>query len=225
MTKDVYFISLGELVKSDITKSITAFSNLLAKESYFPYFTEARVYGALYMDKIYYKTIDSYKLGEIDTNEFKVRISEQLGIKNNLEIETAWNAMCELTEQSKQTIFDFFEHQATEHFKLCIISSTNPLQYNYAIEQINKELTGDNLLSIIGNARVVIKTSFEENTLSLPELAKTAIAENNWDSNSYHLISYDSRLTAENLMLENAKFTYDKSKAWMTFAGEYPQDL
>lgn len=226
MTKDVYFVSLGELVKSDITKSVAAFRDLLAKESYFPYFfTTAKIYSALYMDKAYYKTIDSYKLGEIDTSEFRARISDQLGIKDIPEIETAWNAMCELTEEAKERIFNFFEHQATEHFKLCIVSATNPLQYNYVVDQINQKLTADNLLSIIGNARVVIKTSFEEHNLSLVELAKTAIAENNWDSSSYHLISYDSGLTVENLMLENAKFTYDESKAWMTFAGDYLQDF
>lgn len=225
MTKDVYFVSLGELVKSDITKSIYAFSDLLAKESSFPYFTTARVAGSFAIDYVYYKTIDSYKLGKIDTNEFKVRISEQLGIKNSPEIETAWNAMCELTEEAKEIIFEFFEHQATEHFKLCIVSSTNPLQYNYVVDQINIKLKADNLLSIIGNSRVVIKTSFEEHNLLLPELAKTAIVENNWDSTKYHIISYDSRLTEENLMLENAKFTYDESKAWMTFAGDYPQDF
>ncbi len=225
MTKKVYFISLGGLIKSDITKSVAAFSDLLAKESYFPYFTEARVYSALLMDKAYYKTIDSYKLGKIDTNEFKAKISYQLGIKNGPEIETAWNSMCELTKEAKERIFEFSESQATEHFKICLVSATNPLHYNYVIDQINKDLTRDNLLKITENARVVIKTSFEENTLSISELAKIAIEENNWDSSTYNLTSYDSRLTAENLMLKEAEFSYDENQFWMTFAGEYHQEL
>lgn len=225
MTENIYFISLGEFSKTDITKSVSAFSDLLEKESSFPYLTKARVASSLFMDKVYYKTIDSYKLGDIDTSEFKARISDQLGVKNSPEIETAWNAMCELTEEAKVDIFNFFQHQQIEQFKLCIVSSTNTLQYNYVINEINEDLIEDNLLGVLANPNIVIKTSFEEHSLSLAELAKIAIAENNWDSSDYHLISYDSRLTAENLMLENAKFTYDESKSWMTFAGDYPQDL
>lgn len=225
LSNNIYFVSLGGFAKTDVTKSVTAFSNLLAKESYFPYFTEARVYGALLMDKIYYKTIDSYKLGKIDTIEFKDKISYQLGVENGPEIESAWNAMCELTKEAKEDIYNLFQHQQTEHFKLCLVSSTNPLQYNYVVDQINKELTSDNLLKITGNARVVIKTSFEENTLSISELAKIAIKENNWDSAKYHIISYHSGFTKENLGLKEADFSYDENQSWVTFVGDHPQEL
>lgn len=216
MTEHVYLIPLGSLVSSNLTKSVAAFSNILANESYFPYLATARIYSALLIDKVYYKTIDSYKLGEINTSEFKDKISYQLGIKKSDKIESAWNAMCELTEEAKENITIFFQHQQTEKFKISIISATNPLQYNYLISELNKELTENNLLEISKNPNVYIKTSFEEHNLSLSELAKLAIKENGWDSDDYHITSYDNRLTKESLMLDNAWFTYDKEYNWMS---------
>ena len=225
MTDNIYFMSLGGFTKTDLSKSVAAFGNLLTKKSSFPYFAEERIYLSLAIDKVYYKTIDSYKLGEIDTSEFKARISDQLGIKNSPEIEAAWNTLCELPEEAKESISNFFQHQQTEQLKLCIVSATNPLQYNYVISEINKDLIRDNLLKITENPKIIIKTSFEEHNLALSELAKIAIAENNWDSSGYNIVSYDSRLTAENLMLENAEFRYDENQSWMSFTGDYPQDL
>lgn len=224
MTEHVYLIPLGNLVSSDLTKSVAAFSNILANESYFPYLTTARIYSALLIDKVYYKTIDSYKLGEINTSEFKDKISYQLGIKQSDKFESAWNAMCELTEEAKENITIFFQHQQKEKFKISIISATNPLQYNYLISELNKELTENNLLEISKNPNVYIKTSFEEHNLSLSELAKLAIKENSWDSDDYHIISCDNRLTKESLMLDKAEFKHEENN-WMSGLESINNDL
>ncbi len=225
MTERIYFTSLGALAKSDLLKSISAFATLLEMESSFPYFASARIQVYLVADKFYYKTIDSYKLGYINNSEFKTRISDQLGIKESNGFEPAWNAMCELSEEASTKIIHLFQRQEVEHFKLCIISATNSLQYDYVVRQINLSLKNSNLPTLDDNLDTVIVTSFEKHTLSLPELARIAIGANNWDSSQYTIVSYDDRLTKENLILENAEFIYDKDHGLLSLSGENSPDL
>ena len=223
MTNDIYIFSLGQLAASNLTKSVAAFSAVLEKESNFPFFTTTRIYASLAADQIYYKTIDNYKLGNINSDEFKTRISNQLGIKESDEFENAWNSMCELTPEASKKIVNVFALQQKEHFKLCIVSATNPLQYDYTIKSINVQLEKLDLQHIDENPNVKIVTSFKENTLSLPELARVAIQKNGWDSDEYNIISFDNRLTQESLMLKNANFTYDMEQK-LFFTGEVDQN-
>lgn len=225
MAEKVYFTSLGALAKSDIHKSISAFSDLLKTESSFPYFTTARITASLFVDSYYYKTIDSYKLGYISTDEFKTRISNQLGIEKNAKFESAWNAMCELSKEASTQIIRLFQHQEAEHFKLCIVSATNSLQYDYVVKQINLSLKNSNLSTLDDNLDIVMVTSFEEHTLLLPELARIAIDKNNWDLSQYTIVSYDDRLTKENLMLEKAEFIYDQDHVLLSLSGENSPEL
>lgn len=223
MTINVYLFSLGGLVKSDMNKSIKAFSNLVAKESSLPYFSTVWVYYSLFMDTSYYKTIDNYKLGKINSDEFKSKISSQLGIKESNEFESAWNAMCELTPEAAEKIVRILTQQQ-ERFKLGIMSATNPLQYDYIISSVNKKLKDANLPNIDDNHGVTVVTSFEEHNLQLLELAKMAIQENGWDDHEYNIISLDSRITKDSLMLEYASFAYDKEQK-LFFTGEIEQDF
>ena len=129
--------------------------------------------------------------------------------------------MCELSKETLTQIINIFQ----QHKTLCIISATNPLQYDYVVKQINQELTNNNLPKIENNPDITIVTSFEEHYSSLSELDKIAINEHNWDSHEYSIISYNNRLTKENLELQNAEFIYDPEQKLLHFHGENNPEL
>ncbi len=87
--------------------------------------------------------------------------------------------MCELSEETLTQITNVFK----QHQTLCIISATNPLQYDYVIEQINQELTNKNLPKVENNPDITLVTSFENHNLVLAESDVTRldkIDQNQW---------------------------------------------
>lgn len=207
MATPVYITPLGYLIKPNINKSIKAFSDLIANNYYFP---SLAIKFFLFIDYAYYRTIDNYKLGNINTEEFRSKIAYQLGIEKSTKIDSAWNAMCELSPETLHNIAKIFQLQQKEGYKIVIISATNPLQYNYVSAGINQELKDSGCVDLELNPDISIATSFTKHTLDLNKLAEIAIKNKKWNSSEYNIISFDSRITEDALSLEGLSYSFSK---------------
>lgn len=177
---NTYMMSLGQLVNSDINKSINAFGALLPKDSFYSYLGTWWIKLSLLIDKVWYKTIDNYKRGDvtITTEVFRKRICKQLGIKaTDDQFDNAWNAMCAISDETAKEISDLIKIQQDHNFNISIISVTNELHINYVISTIDAILQRENLPPLHTNEGFKITPSCAQNTLSFSELANVAIQE------------------------------------------------
>jgi hypothetical protein len=209
--KNVFIIALGQLAQANMSKSINAFTELVKEQSvfsYLPFLAKPWVYASLILDSFYYKTIDTYKKGNIGTEEFRERLCRQLGIKNDNRFDLAWNAMSSATPETTSKINQVVELQHNAGFKLCIVTATNELQYNHALGQLNESLRAKNLPELDKNPNISIVKSFEKKELSLEHLAAKAISENNYDQWQYNIVSLNNKIVSEqNLKITKASFT------------------
>ena len=95
MSKSI-FISLGQLVSPDTSKTIDAFTQLIIRDhpTYSKKYAKLLVYYALYKDYLWHGNINAYNKGLISTDIFRAQVSFQLDI-NSEGFDDAWNAMCD----------------------------------------------------------------------------------------------------------------------------------
>jgi hypothetical protein len=190
---NIYVLSLGQLVESQESKSVQAFSEILQEQKgYSSFWALGIVYKELLIDKIYHHTIDSYLVGNITTDEFKVKLSSQLGIKETDKFCLAWNAMCEFSEETLKKIDNIISLQNKVHFEVQIVSTTNPMQFYFIQENLDKNLDAQ------------FTHSFEEGEKSLTELTKISIARNALDIIGNNIILVHRAIKCEDLDLDYA---------------------
>lgn len=200
-SKNIFIISLGQLIPPDPQKSIDAFAELVANQSGFPYFAKARVFFAWILDKLWYGTIDSYKKGNLEFGVFERRLCKQLGINyKSGAVLKAWNAMCAIQKDTTEKIKELFDLQKELGFILVIITSSNAKHFELLEKQISQLLDPNNLTPIT--------TSFEKHTTSISELAQIAVQNTNYDQKTYNIISLhrDIRSSAD-IGIKNASFS------------------
>ncbi|MGB4191105.1 MAG: hypothetical protein WBJ81_00950 [Rickettsiales bacterium] len=199
--------SLGQISKANIAKSFSSFSKILQEEnSYSPLFAYSMVVYAKLLDDWHYNTINTYKLGNINSTEFTARISSQLGIKNTPKVIDAWNSMCAMDNNTKANIIKLFKTLEQADFKIAIFPISNPLQYNNVTSEMNLLLEANNLPLLENNPKVAIYKSFEENTLDIVTLAKKFITENILDTQESIICTTLDPITYKNLDLHQAQF-------------------
>jgi|GEM_PF-3928302 len=170
-SKTVVLISLGQLLGTDLSKSVKAFAGILEQQNKRWLFgclsPESSIKAALLLDAKYYGTIDKYKRGEIDFNKFHESLDSQIGIKTTTEqFKNAWNAMCTVGDKEIGDIKALHELQKQRGFELCVISSTNESQSNF----IKQQLAANGI-------EIPVVTSFENHSLDLKQLAKIALRD------------------------------------------------
>lgn len=189
---NTYMMSLGQLVNSDTSKSINAFSALLPTGSFYSYFGTWWIKLSLLIDKIWYKTIDNYKLGNIKTEDFRKQISKQLGIKpTDEQFDAAWNAMSVISEETSTDIVDLIRTQKN-CFNISIISATNELHIDYITSEIDKVLVTNGLPKLHENDKFRITTSCAEKTLSLKKLTQKTMSNIEFDDGANYFGDYIS---------------------------------
>jgi hypothetical protein len=166
--KTVYVLSLGQLLESDINRSIQAFTTLLREKG--KWFPGLRVKGALLWDRLAGHTIDAYKTGSIDTDIFRQRMKASLGISTSCtdqEFDEAWNKMVTIEDIQKQSITGLFEKiNEKPNTYLVIASDTNPL--HVAAFQKRMDYTAEQLAEM---DRIKFGLSYEQGTLNRHTLA------------------------------------------------------
>ena len=105
-------------------------------------------------------TIEAYKLGRINFEEFHKRIDSQLGLKTSEEeFKNAWNAMCEVTDIDIARINSLLALQKERGFELCVVAGTNQAQYDFIQAKLKEK-----------GINIPVTTSFENATLDLHAL-------------------------------------------------------
>ena len=202
--------SLGQIVQSDIKKSLSAFSKALQEDkNYSAAYANTVVYITFALDKFWYGTIDSFKAGRITSEIFTSKLANQLGIKNDSKIIDSWNAMCEIDIARKNEIVDLFRLLSKVPVELIIVSVTNPLQYEYIMNNINFILEDNGLSRLENNPSIYTRTSFIKENLSLVSLTKEIIELKQMDKNHHVIFSGHRELTQETLDIKNAMFVQD----------------
>ncbi len=263
-TQKVFLLSLGQLVNSDINKSLSAFTKLVNEGdsllgfalshafkgvAFPPHITRTLrlsftclsvawrvikthspfvakfasclksgysfisyplvylfVYNAFLVDKSHFKTIEQYKSGAIDSFEaFKKKMCAQLWQNPNHipdeSFKAAWNAMCKLSQSVQDDLRRIINMQKEQTFVMIILCNTNPTHFDYIQEQLKaSEL---NL-----KTEWYIWIDYDE-SLSVKNLASSAIALNNFDQKGVCIVSLHNRITkAKDVNLSNAEFNY-----------------
>ncbi len=172
----VALMALGQLIGSDIKKSISELAKLSARDSWLPIYPAHWVMTAckLQYDTWFGGNIAKYKKGEMTTPEFIQFLKDKISTKaTDQEIKAAWNAMCEVSYNSRS--FGVFRALAdNSDIHLAVIGVTNELHYNYITEQFKKHIT--HFESLISDQRVKIVNSFQEKTLEVNLLVSKALA-------------------------------------------------
>jgi hypothetical protein len=114
--------------------------------------------------------------------------------------------MCEIPQENLDIIVKLFQSLGDDR-KLVVVSSTNPLQYNYILNQINPLFEKNNISSLESNNNVYMIKSFDEHNLSIMDLAKIAIESDALDKKENHIISIHRNIYPSKLGLENASFS------------------
>jgi hypothetical protein len=202
--------SLGQIVQSDIKKSLAAFSKVLQEDKYYsPAYANAVVYITFALDKFWYGTIDSFKAGRITSEIFTSKLANQLGIKNEYKIIDSWNAMCEIDITRRKELVDLFCIPSKDEVELIIVSVTNPLQYEYIVKNVNSLLEDNGLSRLENNPSINTRTSFIKENLSMVSLTKEIIELKQMDNKDNKICSGHRELTQETLDIKYARFVQD----------------
>jgi hypothetical protein len=237
----IFIASLGQLVDTNMSKSINEFAGLV-KEKYpkVPLLlAKGFVWVSFFVDKYFIGTVDKYKKGDLTEGTFRTRICKQLGgidNNNNTKFNKAWHAMCEVTNENIACISSLVNAQKETNFKLLIASGTNPIQYDYIMEEIrmkyhnnfsgiNKELHPNPLLGNI-NHPIKIVRSYDPGVkeLSHAKIAAKGIEKFQYDKAGNRFVSLHRDVNAKNLKLEHAKFeqiTTNKTCSWIKAIQQY----
>lgn len=199
------FMALDQLVRSDQTKSINAFSKIVSEELGISLSAARRhIMEALLKDNAK-EHIEAYKLGEINTQEFKQKLSHQLAISERSDFENAWNVMCDI--DNTQDAFTLFKIQEYTPINFYFVSSTNQLQFDHITNQLNRLLSHYNKPSMAENPELTFVNSFTEHELDKSSLADLAVKRDNLDQVTNHIILLHQSFDCKELGIENARCT------------------
>jgi hypothetical protein len=177
--KIVYVFSLDQIWGSDLKKSEEAFASSIFESDDVNFVWKSfvglvGVHTLLVLDQVYHRTIDSYKKGEIDTQIFRNRLRDQLGVDlTEAKFDDAWNRMCKLEGEKLEEGLAGIERLATlkeqnPNVEFVIVSGTNELQFEYIIKQIQESGINGGKLSEFLRSNVVL--SYQQGTLDKVEL-------------------------------------------------------
>lgn len=150
--------SFNNLYSARPIRTIKAFENLIFKRSlwYLPYLLIAYIGGIIGMrllpvyvcyiiDKLHYKTIEDFNLGNINSRVFLSRLKKQMWLKaNSKEIKNAWLIMFKLGKQDVVKLRKIFSSQEVKF----IICMTNCLHYKYIKSQLRVFRLTKNLVKV-----------------------------------------------------------------------------
>lgn len=191
MTK-ILFIPLSKIIGGcNIYNSFISFSELKTKGSYFPAYVHLpSVYLSFMLDNYYYHTIDDYKLGKISTEEFRSRVSNQLGINvDNKEFDGAWNKMCEIAEENYTHIQDIFSLIKSIKYEIYPVSFSNQLQIEFISSQIIDVLKRTDASEECKNINFI--NSFQNHMKNYNSLINMTIAAQGLDVESNQFFFFD----------------------------------
>ena len=125
MSSKILFVTLGQLVDTDINRTTKAFSDLGIKSYHMLW-----QYGPLM------KHIDLYKLGDITTTEFRTRINQLFNCEiAKADFLKAWNAMSVVTDESAQKFQDLLK-LLDQKVEFRIVGNTNPIHWSSISQQL-----------------------------------------------------------------------------------------
>ncbi len=216
----VALMALGQLVGSDIKKSISALAKLSARDSWLPFYPAHWVMTAckLQYDTWFGGNIAKYKKGEVTTPEFVKFLKDKISTKaTDQELKDAWNAMCELSKDNKlKEVFQYMLANPDVH--LSTISVTNELHVQYLQEQLSLIEISENdeeAKSIKLRIRKTI-ASHEEKTLDVKLLVSKAL--NGFDEASNTIYTFIHTVAAiPSMGMQQAKIKvcdFDRSKTF-----------
>lgn len=206
----IALITLGQIVGTDIEKSISAFASLSVRDSWFPSVISYPAYWVMAAAKYTYDfyvtgNIDKYKKGEMTTADFISYLREEFSVNaSDDDIKSAWNAMCGMSERARNKFANIIEDLRVHHdYKLAIVTMSNPLQYECVMQQF-KNMSGA-FAPLVEEGRIKIISSFEEKTLDFKYLVKTVLQPFDRQENTiYSLLHAMSSKAA--IGLEKANF-------------------
>ena len=180
----IALMALGQVVGSDVRKSISALAKLSAKDSWVPFYSAHWVITAckLQYDTWFGGNIAKYKKGEMTTPEFIEFLRAKISAKaTDQELKDAWNAMCEFSKGTK--IKEIGQYMlANPDLYLVTIGVTNELHAQYLQEQLNKMIEADEEAKSIATQNGIqlrvgkTITSYEEKTLDVKALVNKALS-------------------------------------------------
>ncbi len=220
----VALMALGQLVGSDINKSITELAKLSARDSWLPFYPAHWVMTVckLQWDNWFGGNIAKYRKGEMTTPEFITFLKGQISTSaNDQDMKDAWNAMCVLSESGKEKLQDLARHVfATDYSKLislAIVSTTNELHWEFIKEQI-KGCDTRLSLALEGKVypKVTVLKSFEEKTLDVKLLVNKALIGLDVATNTIYTFIHTAA-AVPSMGIQNAKIVvceFDKNKTF-----------
>ncbi len=179
--KHFIVLSLGQLTKSNVKPSISAFAKLLSGNDWimspilypFAFCYVSAVYG---FDCIIKGNIERYKTGHLTTDGFRKYLKSFIWTGGDSQIDGAWNKLCQIDGQSIKNIKTLCDFVGKEpQTRVIIVSATNELNARYCHETISKKIEKFNAL--VENRKIICVFSFEKKTTSLQKLAELGIKE------------------------------------------------
>ncbi|MCD6034737.1 MAG: hypothetical protein K0R63_478 [Rickettsiales bacterium] len=201
----VVLVSLGQIVQSDLSKSVDAFTQALGGG----FFDSLKVKAALLWDSSPFgpNTIDNGKKGNLTDAQFRAAINAQLGSAlDDATFDRCWNAMCDtITDEVAKQLKEAEQFAKEKGIEFAVPSATNPIQFNF----IKQALT-DKAITLLDNAHVI--TSYEgagKGQLNQKELAKIAVTDKGYDVAGTRIITLNRGYqVAVDLGVQNAGVTY-----------------
>lgn len=157
----VYLIHYGQLVQSDITKSINLFSEKTGLSRFW-------VGAIAFWHSLNRGAIDLYKEGEISEELFIEEINEAIGIEPPLtmdEFKECWNAMSSISTDTLELLKKIQSLQGSRDFYIHVVAISNKMHD----EHIQEQLRENNI-----DLQISYTYSFVEGTVDRDVLLKKA---------------------------------------------------
>lgn len=223
----VHFIRLGQIVETDLSKTLQAFKDLGIENAQEYMATPACA-----------KLIHEFKTGQKDEKEFFNEAKSNFGIQITKEqFYQAWNAMCNVSERSV-AFFQEIEQLQNAGETVVIISDTNPVHMAHIRKQIRENSTldvrnlfkdavlshkegeiGDKLISQALNAHKDTMTKSAENNGFFVEAPRPLYSPNRWTITNYLFAPrmawrHGNDVKANNALIKQHKDCHLKTVDW-----------
>lgn len=181
MQQKLVILSLGQILDSKVGNVINAFADLTYKKSsgllsFWP-LHYAYSYLAYACDMIYYKQVESFKAGKIDSVQFRSYLKGWFGAdKSDYEIDEAWNKISSFDQKAFSNVESLLNLASeTNDLNFLIVSATNSINWEHTLASLQKKN-----FDFINNPRIKFALSFEEKmgTTRLPEMVSKFFSHN-----------------------------------------------
>lgn len=226
----VVLISLGQLVDTNIHRSVAEFTKIgISKAALIWHWVRPSIFDRIYGAPNIGTLVDQYKSGKINTDTFRntiIGLFPRLKI-NREKFDRAWNAMCLEHSNSKAVLTELKTIEGTG-VRVLIASNTNPLHVDH-LKSLLPDLSQEQLylsyekgklgMSLMRDCMQHAKATYPDAVVSIMHLPAPALPETlngfwGWFKAPVKKLFHAHALQGHNAFVNSAQINHIQPHAW-----------